>query len=164
MKMTRQTMFEIYNTIKSLNGSYNKKFKLFLYDNEAVLTPFIKSSSEILKPSESYLEFEQKRNNILQQLADKDDEGNAKTYVDPVTKMNAYQIPNDKMQEVQSKIELLKSEYNQTINDTIKQQKENEGILAEEIELNIQLIPFSCLPDDIDDSYKPLLSIVDRDK
>lgn len=162
MKLKRNDLFKLFNALSSLKGKFNKHFQLYVFDNINILEPMVKSMSEVFKPSEKFMEFEKKRNDILKRLAEKDDKGSPKTYIDPYTKADSYYILPDNIKIAQEEIRVLQEPYRDAIDENINQQKEADKILQEDVDVNIRLIPFEYFPDELDEKFKPLFMIVDR--
>jgi len=163
MKLKREDVYRVYSLIGSLKGKFNKHFQMYLFDITNALEPTVKSIQEVIKPSEKFIEFETKRNELLKAAADIDESGQPKTYVDPYTHAQSYSIHPSKMESVKESIGVLKEEYIDTINENIKQQPEIEKLMKDEIDIPITLIPFSLVPDEMDiDILRALSPYIDR--
>jgi vacuolar-type H+-ATPase subunit I/STV1 len=99
---------------------------------------------EILKPSEGFKEYEQKRIELCVLHSEKDDNG------DPITNDNRYKI----IDTVKFNEELteLSTEYKVSIDDRQNQMNEYNTLMEENIEINFQKIDFDTLPEDISES------------
>jgi hypothetical protein len=163
MKLKREDVYRVYSLIGSLKGKFNKHFQMYLFDITNALEPTVKSIQEVIKPSEKFIEFETKRNELLKASADIDTNGQPKTYIDPFTQSPAYAIPPSKMESVKESIKVLKEEYIDAINENIKQQPEIEKLMKDEIDISIVSIPFDLVPDEMDiDILRALSPYIDR--
>jgi uncharacterized protein YeeX (DUF496 family) len=163
MKLKREDVYRVYSLIGSLKGKFNKHFQMYLFDITNALESTFKSIQEVIKPSDKFIEFETKRNELLKAAADIDENGQPKTHVDPFTYTQSYNIPSLKMESVKESIRVLKEEYKDAIEENIKQQPEIKKLMEDEIDIPITLIPFSLVPDEMDiDILRALSPYIDR--
>ncbi len=123
--MKNKDIVQLYNNLKELGNLEGVKFAYFVVKNMKILQSEIAVFEDIIKPSEKYVEYEQKRLDICKKYAEKDENGNCK-------------IENDKFvgcennEEFNKEIQQLNNEYAEVILKRNQQLKEIEQILEEE--------------------------------
>lgn len=147
MKITRKKATELFNTLSTFTGVYNKTFSMYLVLNNKKLMPTIQEVQEIQKtstPSPEYMELQKKELEIVNKYVEKDEKDN------PVlVGNNGFKINPEKFDVYTAeKNELIES--NKEIIDEFETLKDNvEKLINEEIEIDLLLIPFECVPDEI---------------
>ena len=147
MKTTRKKAVELYNTLSTFKGVYNKTFSMYLVLNNKKLIPIMQEVQDIqssTQPTPEYLELQKKELAIVNKYAVKDE--NDKLVI---VANGGFQIQIDKVNEYKEEKECLINN-NKTIIDEYEELKSNiEKLMSEEIECDLILIPFETIPDEI---------------
>jgi len=147
MKTTRKKAVDLYNTLSTFKGVYNKTFSMYLVLNNKKLIPIMQEVQDIqssTQPTPEYLELQKKELAIVNKYAVKDE--NDKLVI---VANGGFQIQIDKVNEYKEEKECLINN-NKTIIDEYEELKSNiEKLMSEEIECDLILIPFETIPDEI---------------
>ena len=150
MKVTRKTVLDLYNILNSLGNTidgskYSTKFVYKLAKIKQVIDKeaetYVKIQTDIAKILEP---FELERNNLLLEYAEKDENDKPKFNPDGSLKIDPEKLP-----ELQERLGELQEKYKDIINQFNEKMKEFEEFLQEEINIDVDLIPESLLPDDL---------------
>ena len=161
MKTTRKKAVELYNTLSTFKGVYNKTFSMYLVLNNKKLIPIMQEVQDIqssTQPTPEYLELQKKELAIVNKYAVKDE--NDKLVI---VANGGFQIQIDKVNEYKEEKECLINN-NKTIIDEYEELKSNiEKLMSEEIECDLILIPFETIPDEIGVKDLETLSVIVED-
>lgn len=124
----------------------NVKFSYAIAKNKIQMRPEVEALEEARKPSEKFVEYEQKRIALAKELADRDETGKIKAENDRF-------IISEKMDQFNEKLEVLQKEYKDSIEEREKQIKEYNSILEEEIYIKLYKIKVEHLPDEIEAGF-----------
>lgn len=166
MKLKRGEVYGIKQCINLLDGKYNTRFLLKLDDIINILNPYAESIEEKMKtgPNKGFLQFEYSRNKIMEEFADKDEQGNPVIKRNPFTQNEVFVISNEENKiKSKEKIEKLLEEHKDDIEDFKNQEKELNEIMEDEVEINIPLISLKYFPEEIStNDFAILKTIIDR--
>lgn len=109
--------------------------------NQAKIKHIIEALDEAKKPADEYIEYERKRYDLVKEHAHLDDSGNPKIVG------NEYDIKKTKRKDFDKKVEELKSEYQEAIEEMTKKIEEYEELLREEVEINLHFLDMDYLPE-----------------
>ena len=141
MKARKSDILKVYSALEQLSkGSYPVKFSYFIAKNKRVLKDEIELLKEFSMPNEKYKEYDTRRAELAKSLADNDQAGN------PIIQNNSYIITKHK-DRFNKKLELLKKEYEDVINEFDKKFRQYKELLNEEIEFNGHAIKLDDLPE-----------------
>ena len=143
----------IFNELKSKQT--DKRFKFAIVRNLEYFEPEMKAIRETQKHSPKYEEYVQKRQQLGEEYADRDEQGQPKLMM--VEGQEVFQI-TEKKEEVNSKIVELIKEYNDVIEEKKEEMQQFGELMEEEIEVDVCKISFEYLPEDAD--YNALKSII----
>lgn len=161
MTCKREELYKMYTVLKNLKGNFSKWFQVSIYDIMNSIESSIKSIEEIIKPSDGFIEFEKKRNQILIDLSKKDENGQPILITNGLSK--SYDLLEENKKEAILRINELKMEYKDILKDFEKSQKDIDEIMNSEIEVDIKLIPFKYFPDTLEtDVFNVLIKFADR--
>lgn len=156
LSITKKEFVELFNNLNTLGHLKGPRFVYVIAKNIMDMQPEIKALQEAGKPSEAFLEYDEKRMNLAKEYADKNpDTGEPEHYTD-INGMQKFKISNKKV--FQEKWEELKKEYKEAIEDFESINKTIESMLEEKIEIYLLGLEESDLPEDI--SVKELSSIM----
>lgn len=145
--MKLQTIVNLYNAISELRGGKLQDIGLLSIKSSYALAktfkklePIIEGVSAMEKPSEKYIEFQNKRLALCQQLAKKNKDG------EPTIVNDRYVFDDQKAFDIE--VEKLTIEYKETIEEREKIQKELQDRLKnDEDEVEIHELTLDVLPD-----------------
>ncbi len=151
MKTTRENLLQVSMILETLmqkemkaKGAYGiAKNKKVVEEEVEVL----REAQAKIQPMEEYLEFEKQRIDVCKDFSDKDENGEAKTISGPGG--GQFMIPDEKKPDFEAKVEELKEEFKEAIEDKDKKEAEWNELLSEEIELDVHVIKIDFLPDNI---------------
>ena len=152
MEITKKKLFSIWLVInsfieKSKVEKFSTHFSYGLSRNKAILLPEVQPIQESAKPSEKYLEFEKKRNDLLEELSDRDEEGAVMHNVNE-NGQKYYKI-TERKEEFDAAVAKLMEEYKETIDEFNKQEEEINKILEQTTEVNFYKMSLDVLPPDL---------------
>ena len=121
-----------------------KKFSYALVLNDERIQSNVKAITSIAKPSESYIEFEQKRQEIISKYADTDSDGNI------ILNDNRWVVfkPENREAAVEE-IKSLTKEYSDVIELRNKDIDEYNELLDADVELNIHMVSLDDVPEEV---------------
>ena len=99
---------------------------------------------EILKPSDGFQEYEQRRISLCETHSEKDEEGNA------ITEEEKYKILDLKI--FNEELTALSVEYTESIDDRKNQIEEYNSLMEEDIAIEFQKLVFGDLPEELTES------------
>jgi hypothetical protein len=143
--MKRKDFGVALNALDSVSELKGVKFAFAVLKNRKKLEAQIEEDKtifeEILKPSEGFKEYEEKRIALCEASSEKDEEGNAKTEGD------RYLIVDmDKFNEDLSK---LTEEYQAAVDDRKKQIDEYNSLMEEDMPLEFHVLNIDQLPEEL---------------
>jgi hypothetical protein len=145
--MKRETMVKLWKVIGSLEGlKHDVRFSYFLAKNKVALRAELDIMDEAQKPSEAYLEFENRRVELAQKFSDKDANGQPKVH-------NGQYVIYDNRDEFEKEMKKLKTKFKSAIESREKQIDEYAALLKEPVELSLSKIKFTQLPPQIESAY-----------
>ena len=140
MKIKKQDLIELWQTFETLsNGEHPLKFSYFISKNKNIIKNEIEILTELSKPKQEFIEYDNKRATLAYELSDKNSAGK------PIIENNSYVVTNNK-EEFDSQLQILKEEYKTAIEEQIKAQKEFQAILQEDYDFDGYGIKISDLP------------------
>jgi len=150
---------EAFMRIGKMNIVSTKKFSYAVVLNDDAIRSNVKAITNIANPSESYVEYEQKRNEIIAKYADFDADGKI-LLVD-----NRWVVFKDGMKDTASnELNILNAEYSEIIEKRNADIDEYNELLDSEVQLNIQMVDIEHIPDEIGEDIflmKMLMSMID---
>jgi hypothetical protein len=145
--MKRETMVKLWKVIGALEGlKHDVRFSYFLAKNKVGLKAELDIMEEAQKPSEAYLEFENRRVELAQKFSDKDANGQPKVH-------NGQYVIYDNRDEFEKEMKKLKTKFKSAIESREKQIDEYAALLKEPVELSLSKIKFTQLPPQIESAY-----------
>lgn len=145
--MKRRTILNMWQAINKLEGlKHDIRFSYFLAKNKVALKPEIEAFEQAQKPSEAYIEFENKRIELAQKHADKDASGNPKIH-------NGQYVIFDSKTEFEGDIKKLKTKFKTSIEEREKQLVEYVKMLDENVDFPLTRIKFDQLPKQIEAQF-----------
>lgn len=145
--MKRETLVRLWKSIERLEGlKHDVRFSYFLAKNKVSLKSELDIMEEAQKPSEAFLEFENRRVELAQQFADKDANGQPKVH-------NGQYVIFDSRDDFEKDMKKLKTKFKSAISAREKQIEEYAALLKEPVELELAKIRFSQLPPQIESAY-----------
>jgi hypothetical protein len=133
----------------------NASYSIALAKNEKLLSDDVKLLQKFIQfePDKQFDEFEQERQKILRELANKDDKGN------PVTQMVngqiTYSIPVTNLEEWNKQYKILEEKYKETLEKREKRNKEIQEFLDSEEKISVTIYKISSKHEQ--DGIPPLL-------
>lgn len=154
---------EINTLLKALDGVSEikgVKFAFAILKNRKKLETQIEEDKsifeEILKPSDGFKEFENKRVDLCVLYSEKDENGN------PLTENEQYKI-ND-VEVFNKELETLSEKYSEDINNRYKQVSDYNSLMEEEIEITFVKVNYEDLPEGVSEKdLKPISFMINLD-
>lgn len=137
-------LVEAFNVIGRMGIESNKKFSYAIILNDEAIKSRVKAITEIAKPSEDYIEYETKRNDIIREYGSKDANGNI-----ILTDDRWVNFDDDVKEKAISLINDLNKEYSTVIDKRNNDIDDYNAILEEEHEYDITMVSLDDVPDDV---------------
>ncbi len=152
-------LMEAFTKIAENKIKSNKKFSYAVILNDETLQPKIKALQGIAKPSESYMEYEQKRNELIVSYAKTDVAGDI-----IVDDRGSVTFKEGTEADVDAEFIALNEEYSDILDERNADITEYNEILAKDSDVEIETISFDDIPDEVGEDIflmKMLISMVD---
>ncbi len=152
-------LMEAFTKIGEKQIKSNKKFSYAVILNDETLQPKIKALRSIAQPSDSYAEYEQKRNDLLVEYAKVDVAGNIK-----INDVGMVEFKDGVDGEVDTKFKALNEEYADIIEERNNDITEYNEILDKEVEVEIETLSYDDFPDEVGEDIfltKMLMAMTD---
>ena len=150
-------LVELYNKLCRVTEKFNKNFTYAIAATKKAISAEAEALIEGMAPSDSYLEYEKARAEIINKYALKDESGNL------ITKKGGIKISPENVEECQKAIE-----ENEKVYTTVLEERERDYInfdktLEEIISIEVETIAWEFVPETIDQSFmEVLLKIIER--
>jgi len=143
--MKRKNFGLAMNALDSVSEIKGVKFAFAVLKNRKKLEGQLEEDrpifEEILKPSEGFKEYEEKRIALCETHSEQDAEGKA------VTEGDKYKILD--LKKFNEELSLLTEEYNAAVEDRKNQIEEYNSLMEEDIEIAFQKLGFNDLPEEL---------------
>lgn len=150
---------EAFMRIGKMSIVSTKKFSYALVLNDDRIKSNVKAITEIAKPSESYIEFETKRHELISKYADTDADGNI------ILNEKRWVVFKDEFKDVAvEEINALTVEYSDIIELRNKDIQEYNELLEADVELNIHMVDLDDVPEEVGQDLflmKLLMTMID---
>lgn len=147
-QLKRKELVELNVVLSQLkNEKCDKRFKFAVCRNLENLEPEMKAIQETQKDNPKYVEFLEKRQQIGQECADRNENG------EPILQTIHGQqifIIKERKDEANEKINKLNEEYSEVIKEKEEEMKQFRELLEEEISVDMCKVSFDYLPEDAD--------------
>jgi hypothetical protein len=140
--MTYKQLFELLPKLDSLKNLTGAQFAYTVIYNKKLINEEYKIYEEMIKPMESYLQYDKERVEICMKYSDKDENNK------PIINNNAFQITQN-LDDFKSELELLNNKYSEAIRITNEQNKSVSEFLTKECDTQFKIISNNSLPKDI---------------
>lgn len=141
--MKKQDLFTLRQGLNNVASYPGAKFAYCIAKNIAKVTEECKLIESIMKPSDKYSEYDQKRVELAKEFCDKNEDGS------PKTEGNAFVISAENRVNFEVEHTKLRAEYVEEISEFTKQQEDFNILLQEESDLVLFKISDALLPEDI---------------
>ena len=150
MKVTlkRGELVELNMMLREMSSkasNCDKRFKFAVVRNLEYFEPEMKAIQETQKPNPKFEEYQNKRMQIGEEFADKDEKGQPKKVM--IEGNQVYEI-TEKKDEANAKVVELVKEYSDVIEEQKSAIEEFNTLMEEEVETDICKISFEYLPED----------------
>jgi len=146
--MKRKNFGSAINALDSVSEIKGVKFAFAVLKNRRKIEYQLEEDKlifeEILKPSEGFKEYEEKRIALCENSSEKDEEGNA------ITEGDRYKIID--MAKFNKDLDKLTLEYKSAVEDRKVQINEYNSLMEEDIEIDFQKIGFNDLPEELSET------------
>jgi len=143
--MKRKNFGLAMNALDSVSDIKGVKFAFAVLKNRKKLEAQVNEDKsifeEILKPSEGFKQYEEKRIALCEISSEKDENGKA------ITEGDRYKIVD--MIKFNQELNKLTLEHEEAVNDRKRQLEEYNSLMEEEIEIDFQKIGFNDLPEEL---------------
>lgn len=158
IKITNEMLLKTYEILQKVSGTYNKRLSYAISLYKHVLTIYVNSLNDIIKPSEEYTEYDNRRYEIIRSYADIDNDGNM------IIKNGAIKIRKDMFDLCKKAIDKLDDDHVDIIKKRKSDINEIDIVLRQEIEFDVDCICMDDIPEDIDQTLMDaLLPIINRE-
>lgn len=152
-------LMEAFTKIGKTKFTSNKRFSYALILNEETLLPKVKALMEISKPSDSYEEYETKRNEIVSKYAETDSDGNI------ILKDNRWVVfKPDVKDDALNELKELDDANSDILEERQKDINDYNDILNTDVELVIETLSLDDIPDELGEDIfliKQLMGMID---
>lgn len=161
MILTRMQILKLDEAIKTIerltNKEFSKYFLISIYDIESAISETVKNIEKAFEPSNDFKEFEFKRDDIIRKCAEVNPDGTYKIIGNKVEiqagKLEAFKAENIQLYETNKEILKIRQ----------KELQQYKDILNTTVEIVINKIDFSVVPDFISDTIlRCLLPVIKR--
>lgn len=139
--MKNKQILSLNQALKAVSNLSGIRFCYGVARNTIIVDREIEVFQTTIKASNDFIEYDTKRIELAKECAKKDDKG------EPMIKDNSYILENQK--EFDRKIELLKKDYKEAVEEREKQINAFNDFLEEESNVNLYMINFSDVPENI---------------
>lgn len=171
MKVQRKKVLDIYGVLfQYLNQKTTARGALNISRDKSLAEvefKVIQEARDMIKPSDKFMEYEEKRIAVCEEVALKDEEGKSlKILLEDGREV--FNIPPNKTKELEEKLNALLDgdpEYKPAIEEKNKTEEEFKNLLEEEVEMSFVKINIDDLPNEITPNeiqiLEPLLEVGD---
>lgn len=146
--MKRKDFGLAVNALDGVSELKGVKFAFTVLKNRKLLESQVEEDKpifeEILKPTEGFREYEEKRIALCENSSEKDEEGKA------ITEGDRYKIID--LKKFNGDLESLTEEYQASVDDRKQQIEEYNSLMEEDMPLEFHTIVFDDLPEDLTES------------
>lgn len=151
--MKRKDLGLAINALDNVSDIKGVKFAFTVLKNRKKIEKQLEEDKpifeEILKPTEGFIEYENKRIALCELHSEKDEDGK------PITEGDKYKILD--IQKFNDELFELTEKYTESVEDRKRQIEEYNSLMEENVDIDFQKISFENLPDDL--TEKQLTSI-----
>lgn len=156
----KQDLLLMYKTFSELKVKYNKKLTYAISYTKKSISDEANALIESLAPSDSYSEYEAKKNATIDKYAEKDDKG--ALIVSP--QGNAIKINPELAKEFKDVIAELDIEYKSIQEERKVDIEKFNNTLKEVVTVEVEMVEWDDIPEDIDQSLMDaLLPIINKE-
>lgn len=137
--MLKKELVGLYNGLNSVGNLVGVIFGYAVNKNLSIMKPEIEALQKAITPSKEFLEYDNKRIEIVKKYALKDDKEQF------IIKNNSYDI-GDKTEIVEEEVKTLKEEYKDAIKEQEKQIEEYNALLETESDVKLYMVKREDLP------------------
>lgn len=160
MKLKAHQIIEISNNIgnyfQELNNLKGPVFLHTILENIKLLNNEIEKINNLIKGTDEYNEYQNKRIDICNNYAEKDEDGNVVKVVN--NNIEEFKIDKDNKEFVEE-IEILQKKYKNAIDEFLKQIDEYNNYLETTIEINFSTLSINDIPEDINFELMKVINI-----
>jgi len=135
-------LVEGFMKIAEMKFSSTKKFSYAMVLNDEAIKPYVKAMREIASPGESYIEYEEKRNEIIKGHAKVDADGNI---ILNDNRGVVFKSDEEGLIAI-DEINALNKEYTEVLEDRNNDIKEYNELLMNDISVNIECVSLDDIP------------------
>lgn len=139
--LTREQIIQLYNGLHNVGSLPGVKFGYAVAKNKNILKSEIEALEGALKPTEQFLEYEEKRIALAGSHAEKDEGGNPKTH------NNMFVLKSQKKFDVEH--EKLKDDYKDAVEGRTAQIEEYNTLLKSPMEIVLHTLKLEEVPAEI---------------
>ena len=138
----------------------NKKFSYALILNDEAIQPYVKAMQTVATPGDSYMEYEQKRNDIIVKYAKVDGAGNIQ-----LNEQRGVVFKDDvDIDVVGNELDELNKEYEDILEERDNDIKEYNELITKDVEVNLEVVDIDDVPEDVGEDIflmKMLIPMID---
>jgi len=150
--MKNKDLAVLMQALSSLTGIKGKEFAYAVFKNKTLIEDELKIFDQLKRePHEDYPNYENERNIVCMNYAQKDDKGNA--VVQGPDNNKHYVIEPSSKEEFQNEMNEVQDKYSEVIKDIEEAKNEINEFMEKESSVDLVKITFKDLPDDIDANF-----------
>ncbi len=157
IKFTKREMVDLYESIIQITEKHNKNFTYVLSIVKKKLKDDVEALLESLQPSDGYKDYDIARRKIVDQFAERNDDGSI------VTHNGAIKLNRDGIEDCKLRIAELDEKYSEVLEERLTDYANFEKILDESLDVELETISWEFVPENIDQKLMDaLLPIIER--
>ena len=150
IKVKLSKVIDMYDALQRVQAEKAKlpvKFAYALSKNLALFKIEIDALQEIQKPSPEFEKYDNERITLCREYCEKEENGNPKTTVNPVTGQGEFVIPADKKEEFTKKLTDLAETHKAAREEQLEKTNEILKMVDEEKEFTVHKVKLSSFPE-----------------
>ena len=160
VEITKEDLLFMYQIFSATKTKVNKNLTYCISYNKKTIESEALSLIDAMAPSDSYVEFEEKRNSIIDKYVEKDSAtGSFIKSVDG----KGLKIKKEFVSECKTELKKLEDEYEVLVKQREGDIKQFDNILKETVNIELEFVDWDDIPEDIDQTLMDaLLPIVNK--
>ena len=152
MKKSEMVDMYLYSSTYKAHPSHNKDIKYVVNFAKKKLEPDATALLETFSPSDEYIKYEAEKRAIVNEYAKKDENGNPEEI-----KEGVFRMEKEEAKIAKAKIEELDIQNKAIIAERTKDLIAFDKKLEEKIEIELEVLMYDSIPDDVDDDLMAVL-------
>lgn len=146
--MKNREIFALAQGITRVGHLKGIKFAYGIVKNKKIIDAEIENLRELVKTNPTFDEFTKVRMELIKELAEKDEKGEIKAVTNDKGQTEAV-IPDDKKEEFEIRLQALREQHKEAIEEQEKKEADFEAFQKEESKVEFYKIKLKDVPEDI---------------